>query len=277
MLGSRRTGAIPTAHPEQFGPVARRTRLVRAVLGISLVALVGASIALARGLHVKQAALLPRGTTGVVVLDFSTSIEPRSYRRIGSVLNELIAADASVALVIFSDVSYELLPPGTPARELKPLLRFIAPQGSTLPENPWTSSFRGGTRISTGLELAREMLKRDRVRNGTVLLVSDLETASSDISALTRVLTGYESSGIPLRIVALAPLRDDRFFFQSIVGKDAFVEPLAPARAADASREVRVTGSRPRWLLIAASLLVLLLAANEHWCGRLVVPGRTGA
>ena len=56
------------------------------------------------------------------------------------------------------------------------------------PVNPWTQTFRAGTRISTALDLARGMLKRDGVTSGSILLVSDLETAPDDVPALTRTV-----------------------------------------------------------------------------------------
>ena len=49
--------------------------------------------------------------------------------------------------------------------------------------NPWTQTFSAGTRISSALELAKSMLERDEVDKGSILLVSDLETAPDDVPA----------------------------------------------------------------------------------------------
>src|SRR5438128_319822 len=118
-------------------------------------------------------------------------------------------------------------------------------RGATI---PWQATFRGGTRISDGLALARQLLARDHVTRGSVLLVSDLETAVSDVPALTRLLIDLRTSGVPLRIVGLAPLRDDLFFFRNILGADAFVEPLAAAQSARASFVTRTHTRQPQWL-----------------------------
>src|SRR5207244_6982134 len=146
-MWTRRARAIPTAEPARFGTAARRTKIVRLVLAGALAALVCTSTASAHGLRVRQSAFFPRGTSGVIVLDLSTSIDPGSYRRIGGVFDQLIASDPPIGLVIFSDVAYELMPPGTPARELRPFLRFFTPHGSRFPTHPWSPTFRRGTRI----------------------------------------------------------------------------------------------------------------------------------
>ena len=78
----------------------------------------------------------------------------------------LIADNASIGLVVFSDVPYELLPPGTPASELRPMLRLLVPPRLGPPVNPWSITFRAGTKVSAALQLARDMLRRgwDRER-----------------------------------------------------------------------------------------------------------------
>ena len=85
-------------------------------------------------------------------------------------LQTLVDADAPVGLVIFSDVPYELLPPGAPAKELKPIIRLLTPTGGKV-VSPWSETFRSGTRISTALQLARDMLVGDKVKDGSILLV----------------------------------------------------------------------------------------------------------
>ncbi len=63
------------------------------------------------------------------------------YVTIRRTLRRLVAEEASIGLVVFSDVPYELLPPGTPAAELRPLLRLlIAPRLGPV-QNPWTQTF----------------------------------------------------------------------------------------------------------------------------------------
>ena len=77
-----------------------------------------------RDLETRERSLLPSGTTGVVVIDLSLSITDNDYDTLRGVFRRLIEEDASIGLVVFSDVSYELLPPGTPASQLRPVLRL---------------------------------------------------------------------------------------------------------------------------------------------------------
>ena len=71
-------------------------------------------------------------------------------------------------LVLFSDTAYEAIPPGTPSEALRPLVRYFTLRPArtegflpTFPVNPWANSFSAGTKISTGLELARGVIIDD--------------------------------------------------------------------------------------------------------------------
>jgi hypothetical protein len=141
--------------------------LLRTVLVVAAVALLALAAASARGLDPGKPGFLPQAS-GVLVIDLSLSIGEEDYKDIRNTVRRLIADDSSVGLVIFSDIAYELLPPGTSAAELRPLLRLLVPRRATrvdagLPVNPWSRSFSAGTRISSALELARDMLVRDKV------------------------------------------------------------------------------------------------------------------
>ena len=140
-------------------------------------------------------------------------------------LRRLIAEDASIGLVVFSDVAYELLPPGTPASEMRPMLRLLIPPRLGTPVNPWTQTFRAGTRISAALELARGMLERDDVKAGSILLVSDLETAPDDVPAVASTVDALRRSSIELRVFALAPSNDARVIFEGFLDEGAFAAP----------------------------------------------------
>ena len=118
----------------------------------------------------RETTLLPPGSTGIVVLDASASISSDTYARIAGTLNRLIATKGAYGLVLFSDTAYQALPPRTPARELKPIVRFFdVPERTTpgalpeTPRSPWTDSFGGGTRISTGLTLALDVIRADKL------------------------------------------------------------------------------------------------------------------
>src|SRR5439155_15225827 len=123
--------------------------------------------------------------TTVVAIDVSASISGASSKRLLTTLKTIAASKAPIGLVLFSDAGYELLPPGSPAGELQPLIRLFTPTGvdregfPVFPANPWAQGFRSGTRISAGLDEAREALARAHVREGSVLLVSDLDEPAS--------------------------------------------------------------------------------------------------
>ena len=69
----------------------------------------------------------------MVVVDLSLSIADEDYHTVRRAFRRLVAENASIGLVVFSDVPYELLPPGTPASELEPMLRLLVPPGSGRP------------------------------------------------------------------------------------------------------------------------------------------------
>jgi hypothetical protein len=234
------------------------------------VILLAAAASSARNLEIGKPSVLPSGSTGVIVLDVSLSITDGDYAQVRRLFRGLISADAEIGLVIFSDVPYELLPPGTPARELRPLLRLLVPPRADGPANPWVESFRLGTRISPALVLARKMLEREQVKNRAILLVSDLQTAPDDVLALTRTVEHLRRQSIALRIAPLSPQRESRRLFEGLLGEDAFAAPSrAPVGQSPPSK--RGTGL-PMGLLVLSGLFFGILAANERFTGRLALP-----
>ena len=117
-------------------------------------------------------------------------------------------------------------------------------------ESPWSLTFRGGTRISTGLAEARAVIEREGNRSLSVLLLSDLDNSGFDTSALTEEVLRTSATGIDLRVVPLFPAPEDGTSSQHIVGEERLRRPRrAPAehdRAGepDARRLVAV-GARP--------------------------------
>jgi hypothetical protein len=245
------------------------------VLAGGAIALLAAAVATARDLDSRDRGLLPTGTTGVVVLDLSLSILDDHSGVVRGTLQRLVDADAPLGLVIFSDVPYELLPPGSPAAELKPVIRLLRPPAGGNVVNPWTDAFRAGTRISTALQLARDMLEGDKVKKGSILLVSDLETAPDDVPETARVLRAIQRADIPVRLLALGPSSDARALFGGILGPKAFT-PLATGP--NSSLEVPPPGRRPlpQLLLLLGALLLAALAAHERFAGRLALPPARG-
>jgi Mg-chelatase subunit ChlD len=291
----RRAAAIPSADIGALGGAVARTRVVRIALALALVASLFAAFLLSRGFAVRESGFLPGARTGVVVIDMSASIGEAANRRIAGVIENAVKSDESTGLILFSDSAYELVPPTAPGNALQPMLRFFRPRGlsaaerrrlqagaglqgvDAFPRNPWQNDFRGGTRISAGLRLAQEMLRRDHVHDGSVLLVSDLAYSTSDESDLTQILLQYRSSGLPLRIVPLFPSKENRDFFSRLLGADALISWKKLRGAIGPRASVEQSGALPIGLIVVGSLAALLLALNELHCARLVVPRRTRA
>jgi len=263
--------AVDTHDVGRFRSIVRRTGIVRLVLAGGAVALVLAAAATARDPQTSEQALVPPDRIGVVVLDLSLSITDDDYVAIRRTLRRLVAEDATVGLAVFSDVPYELLPPGTPASELKSVLRLLVAPRLGPVRNPWTQTFRAGTRISAALELARSMLQRDQIAKGSILLVSDLETAPDDVPALTRTIDGLRRADIKLRVVPLGPSSDALSLFSGLLDKDAVAAfTNGPDRAAPVTASTAV--DTPFVFLVLGLLVFGLLAAHERFSGRIALP-----
>ncbi len=277
----RRRGAIPLSDADAVRFALRRTTLVRLMLAGLLVALGAIALWRAAVLNPRPVSFLPSRTTSVVVIDQSKSVYISAYKRIALLLRKLVAADVPVGLVAFSDTAYEMLPPGARGSELKPLLRFYTPgQGGSNVDpqtlyaaNPWQDVFSGGTKISSGLDLAESLLHRDHIHNGTILLVSDLGNAGEDEPGLAQSLVRIEhDKSVHLKIVPLFPVEDDLLFFERLVPKSDFVKPSQLRVSPTVESRRRLIARTPWLLFVAAGLLLLALAANELTCGRLHLP-----
>jgi hypothetical protein len=274
---------IPLADAALLGRPAARARAVRIVLAAALLAVLAAGFSEARGMPVHHASFFPAGQSGVVVLDFSTSIGIPGYRRISNVLRPVVEANQPIGVVYFSDVAYVALPPGTPGRELRPFLRFLrTPTAGEFPtraafdraqrfepiESPWAAAFRGGTRISAGLDVARDVVMRQGIR-GTVLLISDLDDSLFDLPALGETLAAYRRDGIDLRVVPLFPADEDRAFFRQALGPRAFVTHAELLRNSQSVQKRSLEADFPVALIVLGIALLALVAVNELLCGRL--------
>jgi hypothetical protein len=176
--------------------------------------------------------------------------------------------------VLFSDVAYEALPPGTPARELAPLLRFFAPQSSSpaagapaagQPRSPWDQWFSAGTRISSGLFLAAHLLQQQHTSKGAVLLISDLADDPTDLTRLTDAVLLFQQRAVPLELVGLDPSAANADFFQRLLGPDALFQQARLPSGAEARGKLQVTGTFPTALAAWAAVAIVLLALNEWW------------
>jgi hypothetical protein len=255
--------SIPLGDATTFDHRARTVRRLR--LGVAALA-VGASalcLAVSFRLPATTTSLLPPSSTGVVVLDVSASISSDTYARIAATLDRLVRSNGAYGLVLFSDTAYQALPPRTPARELRPIARFfdVAPRPGpgALPEaprSPWTDSFSGGTRISTGLSLALDVIRENRLVRPAVLLVSDLDDDTGDMRRVGQVAAAYRRAGIPLHVVGLNASPEDVAFIQRLVPeKGAFAEATLPSEGSGS-----VSGGTDPLLVAAAVLVALGLA-----------------
>jgi hypothetical protein len=277
---ARRVSAIPAADVRRLRRPWVLTTVLRIGLALTLVAVLAAAFVTARRLEPPRATFLPSGTSGVVVLDLSQSVTDLNYRRIANTLTMLAKSSGALGFIAFSDVAYELMPPGSPPNELQSLVRFFKPLGRddprsftlAYPSNPWNELFSAGTSISTGLGLARKVLRRDGVEKGTVILVSDLDTAGSDSGRLAWMMARYRTEGLQLRVVPLFAEPDDRQFFARFVGDANLITPPQLAAQARERSEGALVGASPRLLTLFALIVAIVLAANEWWCRRLELP-----
>ncbi len=268
----RRSAAIDTHDVGAFRRVIGRTGLIRLVLAGSALALVLAAAASARDPAASGKALIAPDRVGVVIVDLSLSITDEDLVVVRRTFRRLVAEDATIGLVVFSDAPYEMLPPGVPGSELKPMLRLLVGPRLGPIRNPWTQTFRAGTRISAALELARSMLERDQVAKGSILLVSDLETAPDDVPALVRKIAEIEKDGIELGVVPLNPSSDAVALFSGHIDKQALTAFATQAPDAEQPDAGSAGVETPIALLVLGFLAFLVLAVHERFSSRLALP-----
>jgi hypothetical protein len=273
-----RRPAIPLADLGLLRRPLVRTTATRVGLLVALAALAAISIWRATQLSASALSFLPHRSSTIIVLDQSKSVYLSGYHEIAGLLDAFAETDAPVGLIMFSDSAYELLPPGSHGSELRPLVRYYIPtkggekslpNGPTFIRTPWDSSFSGGTKISGALQLGEQLFKRNHVQHGTLLLISDLDTADTDLPALAATLTRLRSSpSVSLRILALHPDPGPRHFVEKIVGKKPFVSGSGLA-GRHVTPTQRFQAASPIWLVIPALLLLAALTANELLCNRI--------
>ena len=302
--------AIPLADLRELRLPLLRTAVVRVGLALLLLALLAGAWAIVRDDDpAAGASLIPGGEGGVIVMDLSASIGSTPHLRTANALRYVQQSRQSFGMVLFSDVAYEAVPPGTASTEMASFMRHFGrarlypcirrgsrpcPAGTyQVPEdtpwdeynrlveaatrggsrvNPWSGNFRSGTRISRGLETAYEVLRRDGRSGLGILLISDLDDSQFDVPQLTQTLIRFERENVPLKIVGLRPAPDDREVFRRVLGDDAFVTRPELQRRRDALTREQQSGGGPGFplgLAAIGALILLLLALNEHLCGRL--------
>jgi hypothetical protein len=245
----------------------RTTFAVRAALAAVAVAAAVAFLLLSRTPSTHTIAGLPHDARTVLVLDVSASISSDTYSRIGGTLAALSRSPARIGLVVFSDAAYEALPPGSPASDLRPLVRYFtlptqtqAGFAPTFPPNPWANAFSAGTRISAGMQLAHTIALAQQ-KPPAVVLVSDLDDDPNDLASLASVIAAYERDDIPVRVVGLNPSPEDVTLFERLLGPAV---PIAQAPTLDAVPRHEVTPF-PLALLVLTLAGAAALALREAW------------
>lgn len=279
MNGLFHSRALPSTAADELGREHRRTRRLRLALAATAVALLAACFALSRDAEALPTSYFASGSGGILVIDYSASVDQLKSQRVRRVLEALADTEGRVGLVVFSDTAYEMFPPDTRTEELRPLLKFFSTSaepfdgerrpGPSAAESPWSFNFRGGTKISTGLVEARRMIAREGDPRLGVVLLSDLDNSGFDTSALTEELVRYQRDGIDLRVIPLFAGPEDLSLFEALVAEDAFVERAELVRNSEVRERQTLVGAFPSAFVGIAAALLLLLAANERWCGRL--------
>ena len=260
----REQPSLPLADFASFVRRSLAVRRIQLVLAALLLALAATALVAALSARTTTSSVLPRSATGIVVLDVSASISSDTYARISGTLDRLVRSGGEYGLVLFSDTAYQALPPHTPSRELRPFARFFAvgrrsepgalPQ---VPRSPWADAFSAGTRISTGLTLALDVIREERLARPAVLLVSDLDNDSGDLERVTQVALAYRRAGIPLHVIGLNAAPEDVAFIRQIVPRNGTLTaaPLPDDQGGSTSASLDLP------LVIVAALVAVLFAA----------------
>jgi hypothetical protein len=259
LRGRRRTNVLQLADAATFGSAARRTWIAWLALAGGLVALL-LVFNLGTRTQPAGAGLLPARANAIIVLDLSGSMKSSSKRIANALLGLTRDGRRNLGLVVFSDAAYEALPPSTPPEGIRDWLSLFLHDSPSV--YPWTPSFSKGTLISSGLAVARRMLRRDGIEDGHVVLVSDLVDSPVDLPNLQSVVAQYQREGIDLRVISVPPRTDrasvPRFAQQA---NAAFVERAATQTIHPA--KLPHPHSRTALLVILIAVIGLFAAAYE--------------
>jgi hypothetical protein len=255
--------AIPLADASALQAAGRRTFTVRAVLAALCI---GAALAVVLVANIRTGRSVPG------------AIDPRarslqaSSDRLRIVTLARSRRRPRLGPVPFSAQAHEALPPGTPAADLAPFVRyFTLPTQRTpgfapsFPDNPWGSTFTGGTKISAGLDLAHEIALAGGKR-AAVVLVSDLDDDPSDLPRLASVLLAYRRDHVPVRIVGLDASPDNVALYTRLLSP----QPVVVEAPTLAEAPPRDTTPVPWLLLILSVIAVAAYVARAVWAPRLV-------
>jgi hypothetical protein len=261
---------IPLADLAPLTGPARRTRLLRLGLVAALVAAI--ALAFVSAPEAESRRFLPSATVGIVALDISSSIRPSTHNLIRRNLDALSRSNRRFGVVLFSDDAYEALPPGTPASELRTFIRFFERRpirydrlGNPRAQSPWEQWFSAGTSISAGLLLAAELLQREHVERGGVVLMSDLVNDPSDYNRLIDTMALYSERQIPLSIVALDPPPEEQQIFNTLLRDHAVIKAVELPTGRAGRGRLTIEAPFPTWLAVFGALVIVLLAVEAYW------------
>lgn len=264
------SAGIPLADARVLRRRARPARALTALLAAAALGCAVAALLVARSPRTLTLVPLGHNANAVLVLDLSASISADTFSRIAGTLRTLSASGGRFALVVFSDLAYEALPPGTPAADLTPLVRFFTiPRqhgraGPNFPSNPWADTFTGGTSISAGMALGLQIALAQQP-HATVVLVSDLDDDPADLPALAGVLAEDRRDHVPVRVVGLNPATEDVAFFSAALGSNA---RITYAPTLDQAAPQQTTGFP--WVLVALAVVAAIaLGLREGWAPKL--------
>jgi hypothetical protein len=268
--------AIPLADAPALRAPARRTFTVRAALAVLCIGAAAAAAVVGRQPHTRTIVPLPAHADTILVLDLSASISSDTFSRIGGTLAALSRSGSRLGLVVFSDQAYEAFPPGTPAADLAPFVRyFTLPKqrspgfAPAFPDNPWQATFTGGTRISAGLDLAHQIALAAG-RRAAVVLVSDLDDDPSDLPRLASVLLAYRRDHVPVRIVGLDASPENVALYTRLLSP----QPVVVAAPTLAEAPPHDTTPFPWSLVALAGAAACAYFLRAAWAPRLVWGGR---
>jgi hypothetical protein len=176
--------------------------------------------------------------------------EPR-YRRL---VEDCRAGDERFGVVLFSDDAYEALPPGTPARELRPFVRFFAPHpryqhdasGALRPRSPWDQSFSAGTSISSANHSRRPSLSS--LAPITEMLAAGVRVGDGGREAIAHDTRVYDRSA-DMYLAALEKIQQQKEMISAEKTRSMDYAPPSPvppmqtnimARAFDSNLRARV-------------------------------------
>jgi hypothetical protein len=280
-LARRRARAtIPTADAPALAPRSHRTRLALGILATAAIAL-AALLVPAAGQKPPAPAALQGGRGLMIVIDVSSSTLGFSKTIAASL--QTLSTDPSqrAGLVLASQSAYMALPPETPSSALAGWARMIrtidarnhqlavrakldrTPLPDPAPgDYPWVGVFTGGTRLSTGLARALRGLREAGVRDGQIVLVSDLRDAPEDLARVGTILTRMREEGTTLRVVTVGKATRDPKAFADL-GGSAFI--MSAADAVFAPEHAVAVHSRPATLplVVLGVALALVLALLE--------------